>query len=59
MKKSPLLFLSLVALALCSFALFESRQAAPPPVEESVYKGYLSLFKEVLLASNHEFNMVK
>ena len=45
MKKSPLLFLSLVALALCSFAMFESQQAAPP-VEEAVFKQYLGLFDE-------------
>lgn len=49
MKKSPLLFLSLVGLALCSFVLFESQQAAAPPVKEAVYKQYLSLFTKVEL----------
>ena len=48
MKKSPLLFLSFVALALCSFAIFESQQAAPP-VEEAVFKQYLASFDEVQL----------
>lgn len=47
MKKSPLLFLSLVALALCSFAMFESRETTG--VTKLKYQQYLSLFDKVEL----------
>ena len=47
MKKSPLLFLSLIALALCSFAIFETRETKG--VTKLKYQQYLSLFDKVEL----------
>jgi hypothetical protein len=49
MKKQPIIFLALVALALCSFAIFKGQEAAAPPIEKAVYKQYLSLFTKVEL----------
>jgi hypothetical protein len=47
MKKFPLLFLSLIAIALCSFAMFETQEMGG--VSKLKYEQYLSLFKKIEL----------
>jgi hypothetical protein len=44
MKKTPLVFLALFALSLCSFAIYENYEDNSP-IEEAVRKEYLSLFR--------------